>query len=126
MPTLARVRLAPQKDWEANDPAHLSKVLAKLEAIQKESGKVSLADLIVIGGSAAVEKAAKDAGVSITVPVDHGAAAMPLRQDQTDMASFRAARAACRRLPQLLSRRHDDGARRGAGRQGASSGPERS
>jgi catalase-peroxidase len=82
----ARVRLAPQKDWEANDPAHLGKVLAKLEAIQKESCKVSLADLIVIAGSAAVEKAAKDAGVSVTVPVTTGRG--DASQDQTDAASF--------------------------------------
>jgi catalase-peroxidase len=82
----ARVRLAPQKDWEANDPAHLHKVLAKLEAIRKESGKVSLADLIVIGGSAAIEKAAKDAGVSVTVPVTTGRG--DASQDQTDADSF--------------------------------------
>src|SRR6202041_1769206 len=60
----ARIRLAPQKDWEGNQPAELKTVLSKLEAIQKEFGKkVSLADLIVLGGSAAVEKAAKDAGI---------------------------------------------------------------
>src|SRR5207247_7386316 len=60
----ARIRLSPQKDWEANQPAQLKTVLQKLEAIQKEFGKkVSLADLIVLAGTAAVEKAAKDAGV---------------------------------------------------------------
>jgi catalase-peroxidase len=83
----ARIRLAPQKDWAANDPAQLRKVLGKLEAIQKDFGKqVSLADLIVIGGSAAVEKAAKDAGVAITVPVTTGRG--DASQAQTDAASF--------------------------------------
>ncbi len=61
----ARIRLAPQKDWHVNNPPELAKVLSSLEAIQKEAGKkVSLADLIVLGGSAAIEKAAKDAGLS--------------------------------------------------------------
>ena len=65
----ARVRLAPQKDWEANDPKELAKVLNKLEKIQKDSGiKVSMADLIVLGGAAAIEKAAKDAGHEVMVP----------------------------------------------------------
>ncbi|MFL5258638.1 MAG: catalase/peroxidase HPI [Hyphomicrobiales bacterium] len=89
----ARVRLAPQKDWEVNQPAQLAKVLQKLEAIQKEfntsaSGgkKVSLADLIVLAGSAAVEKAAKDAGVNVKVPFAPGR--MDASQDQTDMQSF--------------------------------------
>ncbi|MEZ5852364.1 MAG: catalase/peroxidase HPI [Hyphomicrobiaceae bacterium] len=81
----ARVRLAPQKDWAVNEPAELAKVLAKLEAIQSEfngaaSGgkKVSLADLIVLGGSAAVEAAAKKAGHDVTVPFAPG------RTDATD------------------------------------------
>jgi len=83
----ARIRLAPQKDWEANQPAQLAKVLAKLEAIQKETGgKVSLADLIVLGGSAAVEKAAKDAGVSVIVPFAPGRG--DATQEQTDAHSF--------------------------------------
>jgi catalase-peroxidase len=82
----ARVRLAPQKDWEANNPAQLQKVLGKLEAIQKDSGKVSMADLIVIGGAAAIEKAAKDAGVSVTVPVTTGRG--DATQEQTDADSF--------------------------------------
>ena len=83
----ARIRLAPQKDWEVNNPAELAKVLSKLEAIKKESGKkVSLADLIVLGGSAAVEKAAKDAGVSVTVPFTPGR--MDASAEQTDAASF--------------------------------------
>ena len=83
----ARIRLAPQKDWEVNQPAELKTVLAKLEAIQKEFGKkVSLADLIVLGGSAAVEKAAKDAGVDVKVPFTPGR--MDASQDQTDVESF--------------------------------------
>ncbi|MGA2895655.1 MAG: catalase/peroxidase HPI [Xanthobacteraceae bacterium] len=83
----ARIRLSPQKDWEVNQPAQLKTVLAKLEAIQKEFGKkVSLADLIVLGGSAAVEKAAKDAGVDVKVPFTPGRA--DASQEQTDVESF--------------------------------------
>jgi catalase-peroxidase len=83
----ARIRLSPQKDWEVNQPAQLKTVLAKLEAIGKESGKkVSLADLIVLGGSAAVEKAAKDAGVDVKVPFTPGRA--DASQEQTDVESF--------------------------------------
>jgi catalase-peroxidase len=83
----ARIRLAPQKDWDVNNPPELAKVLQKLEAIQKEFGKkVSLADLIVLGGSAAVEKAAKDAGLTVTVPFTPGR--MDASQQQTDAASF--------------------------------------
>src|SRR5439155_16590797 len=83
----ARIRLAPEKDWEVNNPPELAKVLAKLEAIQKEAGKkVSLADLIVLGGSAAIEKAAKDAGLTLTVPFTPGR--MDASQAQTDAASF--------------------------------------
>jgi catalase-peroxidase len=82
----ARVRLAPQKDWEVNQPAELKTVLSKLEAIQKESGKISLADLIVLGGCAAVEKAAKDAGIDVKVPFAPGRS--DASQDQTDVESF--------------------------------------
>jgi catalase-peroxidase len=83
----ARIRLSPQKDWEVNQPAELKTVLSKLEAIQKESGKkVSLADLIVLGGCAAVEKAAKDAGIDVKVPFTPGRA--DASQDQTDVDSF--------------------------------------
>ena len=82
----ARIRLAPQKDWEVNQPAQLKTVLTKLEAIQKESGKVSLADLIVLGGAAAVEKAAKDADIDVKVPFTPGGA--DASQDQTDVESF--------------------------------------
>src|SRR5579859_2221759 len=89
----ARIRLAPQKDWEVNQPAELAKVLGKLEAIQKEYNaaqkgdkKVSLADLVVLGGSAAVEKAARDAGVEVKVPFTPGR--MDASQEQTDGPSF--------------------------------------
>jgi catalase-peroxidase len=89
----ARIRLSPQKDWDVNQPGQLAAVLQKLEAIQKEfngsaSGgkKVSLADLIVLGGSAAVEKAAKDAGIDVKVPFTPGR--MDASQAQTDVASF--------------------------------------
>ena len=83
----ARIRLSPQKDWEVNQPAQLKTVLAKLEEIQKGFGKkVSLADLIVLGGCAAVEKAAKDAGVDVKVPFAPGR--MDASQEQTDVQSF--------------------------------------
>jgi catalase-peroxidase len=83
----ARLRLSPQKDWHVNNPPELAKVLSSLEAIQKGFGKkVSLADLIVLGGSAAIEKAAKDAGVSVTVPFTPGRT--DASQEQTDAASF--------------------------------------
>jgi catalase-peroxidase len=83
----ARIRLSPQKDWEVNQPAQLKTVLAKLEAIQKEFGKkVSLADLIVLGGGAAIEKAAKDAGIDVKVPFTPGRA--DASQEQTDVDSF--------------------------------------
>src|SRR5436309_2595183 len=83
----ARIRLAPQKDWEVNQPQQLAKVLDKLETIRKESGKkVSLADLIVLGGDAAIEKAAKEAGVEVPVPFTPGRA--DATQEQTDVPSF--------------------------------------
>jgi catalase-peroxidase len=82
----ARIRLAPQKDWEVNQPAQLKTVLQRLEAIQKEHGKVSLADLIVLGGCAAIEKAAKDAGVDVKVPFSPGRT--DASQEQTDVDSF--------------------------------------
>jgi len=88
----ARIRLAPQKDWEVNQPAALAKVLKKLSAIQKafnaSSGKkkVSLADLIVLGGCAAVEAAAKKAGHNVTVPFSPGRT--DALQNQTDVHSF--------------------------------------
>ena len=89
----ARIRLAPQKDWEANQPAQLAKVLAGLESIQSafnaaQSGgkKVSLADLIVLGGCAAVEQAAQAAGQDVTVPFSPGRT--DASQEQTDAESF--------------------------------------
>jgi catalase-peroxidase len=89
----ARIRLEPQRDWEVNQPAELAKVLQKLEAIQKDfnsshSGgkKVSLADLIVLGGGAAVEEAAKKSGHDVKVPFSPGR--MDASQEQTDVTSF--------------------------------------
>ena len=86
----ARIRLAPQKDWEANDPAELAKVLQSLEGVQREfnSGRktVSLADLIVLGGCAAVEQAAKNAGHDVQVPFTPGRT--DATQEQTDVDSF--------------------------------------
>jgi len=89
----ARIRLAPQKDWEVNEPAQLAKVLQTLEGIQREFAgagaggkKVSLADLIVLGGCAAVEEAAKKAGHPVTVPFAPGR--MDASQAQTDVESF--------------------------------------
>ncbi len=89
----ARIRLAPQKDWEVNQPAQLAKVLGKLEAIQGEFNaaagggkKISMADLIVLAGAAGVEQAARNAGVSATVPFTPGR--MDASQAQTDVDSF--------------------------------------
>ncbi len=89
----ARIRLAPQKDWEANEPAQLAKVLAVFEKIrdafdaaQTDGKKVSLADLIVLGGCAAVEQAAKQAGFAVAVPFTPGRT--DASQDQTDTAAF--------------------------------------
>ena len=83
----ARIRLAPQKEWEGNEPARLQKVLGVLAEIQSGlSKKVSIADLIVLGGTAAVEKAARDAGVNITVPFAAGRG--DATEAQTDVDSF--------------------------------------
>ena len=90
----ARLRLAPQKDWRVNDPAELARVLQTLQGIQKEfdggllggDKKVSLADLIVLGGAAAIEKAAKDAGYDVEVPFKPGRT--DATQEQTDVESF--------------------------------------
>ncbi|MEO3386199.1 catalase/peroxidase HPI [Mesorhizobium sp. CAU 1741] len=89
----ARIRLAPQKDWEVNQPAQLTKVLGVLEGIQRDFSasqgggkKISLADLIVLAGSAGVEKAAKDAGEDVTVPFTPGR--MDATAEQTDAESF--------------------------------------
>ncbi len=89
----ARIRLEPQKNWEANDPKELAKVLAILEKVQKDFNKsltngrqVSFADVIVLGGSAAIEKSAKEAGVNVKVPFAIGRA--DATQEQTDVKSF--------------------------------------
>ena len=89
----ARIRLAPQKDWEVNQPAQLAKVLGKLEAIQQDFNaaqtggkKISIADLIVLGGAAAVESAARSAGQEVSVPFMPGR--MDASQEQTDVPSF--------------------------------------
>ncbi|STO36906.1 Catalase-peroxidase [[Flavobacterium] thermophilum] len=83
----ARIRLAPQKDWEVNEPERLAKVLSVYEDIQRElPKKVSIADLIVLGGSAAVEKAARDAGFDVKVPFIPGRG--DATQEQTDVQSF--------------------------------------
>ncbi|WML27174.1 catalase/peroxidase HPI [Neobacillus sp. OS1-33] len=83
----ARIRLAPQKDWEVNQPEQLTKVLTVLESIQSHLGKkVSMADLIVLGGSVAIEKAAKDAGFDVSVPFAPGRG--DATQEQTDLESF--------------------------------------
>ena len=100
----ARIRLAPQKDWEVNQPEQLAKVLGTLESIQSEfnnaqSGakKVSLADLIVLAGCAGIEKAAKNAGHDVTVPFTPGR--MDASAEQTDAEVLLCARAVCRWLP---------------------------
>jgi catalase-peroxidase len=88
----ARIRLAPQKDWEVNEPAKLAKVLTALEGVQSEfnngAKKVSLADLIVLAGSAGIEQAAKNAGHAVTVAFTPGR--MDASNEQTDVASFAA------------------------------------
>src|SRR5262249_37068513 len=91
----ARLRLAPQKDWEVNEPAELAKVLPVLQKVQQDfnvsqtgSKRVSLADLIVLGGCAAVEQAAKNAGHNVSVPFAPGRA--DAAQEQTDAVSFAA------------------------------------
>ena len=103
----ARVRLAPQKDWEINEPAELAGALETLEKIQQDfngsqsGGKqVSLADVIVLGGCAAVEQAAKAAGHDVTVPFAPGRT--DASQEQTDVDSFAVLETDGRRLPELL------------------------
>ena len=114
----ARIRLAPQKDWEINEPAELAGALQTLEQVQQDfngsqsNGKqVSLADVIVLGGCAAVEQAAKAAGHDVTVPFAPGRT--DASQEQTDVDSFDVLEASGRRLPQLLprGRAHAAGAR---------------
>jgi catalase-peroxidase len=90
----ARIRLAPQKDWEVNEPAKLAKILATLEAVRSEfhrsaagGRRISLADLVVLGGSAAIEAAAKKAGYDVTVPFSPGRT--DAVSEETDVDSFR-------------------------------------
>lgn len=108
----ARIRLAPQKDWEVNNPADLAKVLSTLETIQKEfnssqkSGiKVSLADLIVLGGSVAVEAAAKKAGNEVKVPFAPGRT--DTTQDKTDVDSFAALKPVADGFRNYFGKEHD-------------------
>jgi catalase-peroxidase len=84
----ARIRLAPQRDWAVNDPAELAQVVSTLEGVQRDSGDVgvSMADLIVLGGCAAIERAAKGAGIDVTVPFSPGRT--DASQEQTDVESF--------------------------------------
>ncbi len=107
----ARIRLAPQKDWEVNSPAQLATVLATLESIQKEfnaaqtGGKqVSLADLIVLGGCAGIEKAARNAGHEVKVPFTPGRA--DASQEQTDVESFAVLEPAADGFRNYLNARH--------------------
>ena len=111
----ARIRLAPQKDWEVNNPAQLAKVIHALEEIQKDfssaqtDGKnISLADLIVLGGCAAIEQAAKNAGHNITVPFTAGRA--DASQEQTDVQSFGALEPAADGFRNYLKEKHTSSA----------------
>ena len=120
----ARIRLAPQKDWEVNQPAQLAKVLSTLEAIQKEFNasqpggkKVSLADLIVLAGGAAIEKAAKAAGQDVKVPFTPGRT--DASQEQTDAQSFAPLEPVADGFRNYAPRQATHVARGGAGRPGA-------
>ncbi len=104
----ARIRLAPQKDWEVNNPAQLAKVLSTLEGIKKEFSvgdkNVSLADLIVLGGCAGIEQAAKNAGHTVTVPFTPGRA--DASQEQTDVESFEVLEPAADGFRNYLKNKH--------------------
>ena len=126
----ARIRLAPQKDWEVNQPAELAKVLAALEAIQKEfngaqSGKkkVSLADLIVLGGCAAVEAAAKKAGHDVKVPFTPGRT--DASQEQTDVDSFAVLEPIADGFRNYIRKGHPEIGGRDAGRSGSAADADR-
>ena len=126
----ARIRLEPQSGWEVNDPDQLATVLRTLEGIQEAfnaaqaGGKqVSLADLIVLAGGAAVEQAAKDAGVDVEVPFTPGRA--DASQEQTDVGVVRRARADRRRVPQLPRQGQPAAGRVPADRPGEPADPER-
>ncbi len=126
----ARIRLAPQKDWEVNQPAQLAKVLKTLEGIQSafnsaQSGgkKVSLADLIVLAGCAGVEQAAKNAGHKVTVPFTPGR--MDASQEQTDVESFAVLEPIADGFRNYLKGKYTHPGRSAAGRQGAIADPDR-
>ena len=103
-----RIRLAPQKDWSINNPAELSKIIGILEGIQKEfnngNKQVSIADLIVLGGSAAIEQAAKNTGMNVSVPFNAGRT--DATQDQTDVESFEALRPSADGFRNYIHARH--------------------
>jgi catalase-peroxidase len=123
----ARIRLEPQKNWEVNQPLVLAKVLSTLEGIQKDFNarkKVSLADLIVLGGCAAVEAAAKKAGYDITVPFAPGRT--DASQEQTDVASFAPLEQTADGFRNYLRLGHTERGRRAAGRPGAVADADRS
>ena len=126
----ARIRLAPQKDWEVNNPSELAKVLGRLEGIQKDFNvangkkKVSLADLIVLGGGAAIEQAAKQAGLTVQVPFTPGRTDASAGADRCRVV--RCARADRGRVPELLRQRSAPLAGGDAGRQGQHADAERS
>ena len=126
----ARIRLEPQKSWDINQPAQLAKVLGKLEEVQKAfnastSGgkKVSIADLIILGGGAAIEKAAKDAGVDVKVPFTPGR--MDASQEETDVESFEPLEPTADGFPQLHPRQTDAKARAKPDRPRAVAHPDR-
>ena len=126
----ARIRLAPQKDWEVNQPAQLAKVLKTLEGIQAEFNqaqaggkKVSLADLIVLGGCAGVEQAAKNAGHEVTVPFTPGR--MDASQEQTDVESFAVLEPIADGFRNYLKGKHSVPAEAAAGRQGTAADADR-
>ncbi len=126
----ARIRLAPQKDWKVNQPAQLATVLKTLEKIQKDfnksqSGgkKVSLADLIVLGGCAAVEKAAKNAGIKVKVPFSPGRT--DASQKQTDVDAFAVLEPTADGFRNYLGKGHDQIGGRAAGGSGQSADADR-
>ena len=125
-----RIRLAPQKFWEVNQPAQLAKVLKTLEGIQSafngaQAGgkKVSLADLIVLAGCAGVEQAAKNAGHTVTVPFTPGR--MDASQEQTDVASFAVLEPIADGFRNYLKGKYTMSGRSVADRQGAVADPDR-
>ena len=113
----ARVRLAPQNNWEVNNPAQLKKVLSALEGIQKEyNKKVSIADLIVLAGNAGIEQAAKNAGHNVSVPFIQGR--VDATQEQTDVESFEPLEPAADAFRNYFNPKHNTTAEENAGRPG--------